>query len=95
MKNVLGVVVLALLLVVLGVQIYFSLVGERQLVREYRTLQAKLLETQGENEKLNAELEYLKNPENLEKELRARFNYRREGEKMIIIVPPKDSSTEP
>jgi len=41
-----------------------------------------------ENEKLQANIEYFSNPYNLEKELRARFNVRLPGEKLIIVVPP-------
>lgn len=40
-----------------------------------------------ENEQLQADIEYFQRPENLEKELKSRFNYVRPGEKMMIIVP--------
>lgn len=40
-----------------------------------------------ENQKLVADLEYFKRPENLAKELKSRFNYVSPGEKMLIIVP--------
>ena len=33
-------------------------------------------------------------PDNLEKELRARFNYKAIGEKMIIIVPENSSTSQ-
>ncbi|MEK7114983.1 MAG: septum formation initiator family protein [Patescibacteria group bacterium] len=41
-----------------------------------------------ENQKLVADLEYFKRPENLAKELKSRFNYVSPGEKLLII-PPK------
>lgn len=40
-----------------------------------------------ENRNLQVRLEYLKIPENLIKEAKARFNYRAPGEKLIILVP--------
>ena len=30
---------------------------------------------------------------NLVKELRSRFNYKKPGEKLIIVVPPKEATT--
>ncbi len=39
------------------------------------------------SDKLNDKIEYFKDPRNLEKELRARFNVRLPGEELIIIVP--------
>ena len=95
MRVFLGASVLILLVVILGVQIYLSSGVERKLSEEYKVLQAKLLKVTEDNQKLQAELEYLSDPNNLEKELRARFNYRGEGEKMFIIVPPSGSSTNP
>ncbi len=43
-----------------------------------------------ENGKFQADLEYFASPENLEKELRSKFNYKKPGEKIIIVVPPKN-----
>ena len=43
-----------------------------------------------ENSDLGADLEYLANPDNLTKELRGRLNYKIPGEKLIILVPPKE-----
>ena len=42
-----------------------------------------------DNDKLEEDIEYFKDPRNLEKEARARFNYRAPNEKMIMIVPPQ------
>ena len=51
------------------------------------TTQQKLALILEENKKLQADIEYYKNPENLVKELKARFDYKREGEKLLIVVP--------
>ncbi|MFH1759151.1 MAG: septum formation initiator family protein [Patescibacteria group bacterium] len=40
-----------------------------------------------ENGQLMADVEYFRDQENLEKELRAKFNYALPGEEMVIIVP--------
>ncbi|NCO15467.1 hypothetical protein GW816_00990 [Candidatus Wolfebacteria bacterium] len=40
-----------------------------------------------ENADLQSDIEYFSHPENLEKELKSRFNYKKPGEKMMIIVP--------
>ena len=95
MSRIVVIGVFLILCTVLGAQIYVSLLKERSLQKNHDVLQAKLQEVTADYEKLRREFEYLERPENLEKELKARFNYRREGEKMIIVVPPKASSSEP
>lgn len=47
----------------------------------------KLQPLSEENKRLAQELDYLKNPDNLEKELRSQFNYAKPGEKLIIVAP--------
>lgn len=44
----------------------------------------------GENSDIKNRIEYFSDPRNLEKELRARFNYRFPYEKLIIVVPALD-----
>jgi len=39
---------------------------------------------------LDEKIEYFSEPRNLEKELRARFNYRLPFEKLIIVIPEND-----
>ena len=52
-------------------------------------IEKKLNSLSGENGRFQADLKYFAFPENLEKELRSRFNYKKPGEKLIIVVPPK------
>ena len=47
-----------------------------------------------DNKKLEADIGYFSDPHNLEKELRARFNVRLPGEKLIIVVPPREGAGE-
>ena len=81
------------LTILLGLQIYSSLVHGNKLVQEIRDIEHKLQEAQVDHMHLRSELEYYSLPANFEKELRARFNYRKEGEKLIIVVPRSSSST--
>ena len=58
--------------------------GLEKTVAELKTKENDLTK---ENKNLEARLEYLKIPENLIKEAKARFNYRAPGEKLIILFP--------
>ncbi|HZX00941.1 MAG TPA: hypothetical protein VFE87_00890 [Candidatus Paceibacterota bacterium] len=44
-----------------------------------------------DNSNLKSQIEYFADPRNLEKELRARFNVRLPGEKLIIVIPAQDN----
>lgn len=44
-----------------------------------------------ENAKLEEEIKYLKDPENLAREAKAQLNYAKPGEKLIIVVPKKNN----
>jgi cell division protein FtsB len=79
---ILGAVVLAVI-----TQIYFILKERSELKTELEKLAASLDALNEENGFLMSEINYFSNPENLEKELRSKFNYRDAGEKMMIIVP--------
>lgn len=69
--------------------------------KEYRVLKAEMLETQEhlnlvqkENQQNEEDIRYFSVPENLEKNLREKFNYKRPEEKMIIVVPRDQQSAE-
>ncbi len=85
--KIIGLIFLCILLVVVGAQVYMYWGRERLAASELETLRAELAKARLEEEKLKADLEYYQNPDNLEKELRARFNYRGKDEKLIVIVP--------
>lgn len=61
----------------------------RSLDRELSGVAEKKSDFEKENELLRGDIEYFSNSANLEKELRSRFNYKKLGEKMIIIISPK------
>ena len=88
-----AIVVLSLFLIVLGAQV-FSFVGQEwSLGGQLADVQANLTKAQVQETSLQEEVRYLSNPANLEKELRARFNYKKPGETMVIIVPSATSTT--
>jgi cell division protein FtsB len=90
------IVIIAALLLFVGLVIYE--VAEFSHMRvalqsEFQATETKLEAAKNENAELSQELEYYSRPENLEKELRARFNYKKPGESMIIVVPTGPTST--
>lgn len=87
-----AIVVLSLLLIFVFVQV-FSFVGQQgKLGSELADVQANLTKAQTEETSLQQENQYLSNPINLEKEIRERFNYKKPGETMVIIVPSASST---
>lgn len=90
--KVAAVVVLSFFLVIIGWQVLSFIREESRLGSQLADVQANLAKAKVQEASLQEENQYLSNPLNLEKELRARFNYKKPGEQMIIIVPPASSS---
>ena len=90
--KVAGIIFLCVVLVLVGIRTYSFFAQERQLSRDLADIQARLTKAQYDETNLQSEVQYLANPLNLEKELRARFNYKKPGETMIIIVPAQTST---
>ncbi len=88
------VIFLAIALVVLGKEILFFVKKSAESGKRYQVLRAEMIQAQTSYDKVKADLEYYLNPRNLEKELRARFNYRSLGEKMLIIIPQPSSTNQ-
>jgi len=89
-------------MLLMGVSIVLVLVayGSFRVWHKSNAAQNILLEATGELEtlriekaKLMGDLQYLLVPENLEKELKARFHFKRPGEKLIILVPEERRAT--
>lgn len=91
MKALLAVV-LCVVLVLLGMRIFSFIKEQRQLSATLLDTQARLQKAKTDEANLSAQLQYLQNPENLQKELRAQFNYKKPGETMLIIVPQPTST---
>ncbi len=80
-----GLVTLSLLAI--SVQLYHLYVQNRGLASDVAGLRAESKSMLDENRKLQADLEYFSNPDNYEKAVREQGNYKKPGEKLIIIVP--------
>ena len=79
-------IILSLAFIFIVTQIVSSIQEERSLAATFSGIEIKLQQAKTDEQNLAAEVNYLANPVNLEKELRARFNYAKPGETMMIIV---------
>ena len=68
-------------------QIYVYHGKAKEAQAAYNSEASRLVEAQADHENLKKEYSYYLNPVNLEKELKARFNYHEAGEKTLILVP--------
>lgn len=81
------IVFLVLVIAAVAAQFFIFFKQARELEKNLAAKEDKIRLLEKENEEIKLRIEYFSHPENLEKELRARFNYRRPDEKMIIITP--------
>ena len=82
--------IIAILLVILGflwVEIYLITKEAGTLKKENEQFSQKITGLREENKKTEEDASYYSIPQNLEKLLRERFNYKKPGEKMMIIIP--------
>lgn len=83
-------IIIAAIVILLGLGLYKLWVQNQELGAEVEDLNATLTEVKEENRELEYEIDYFKNPENLLKEVKSQFNYREQGEEMIIVVPSEN-----
>jgi Tfp pilus assembly protein PilX len=83
---------LFVILIFIGIRAYDFFSQERALSQNLSDIQTKLTAAQSQEADLQAETQYLSNPANLQKELRANFNYKKPGETMLIIIPAPTST---
>ncbi|OIO64916.1 hypothetical protein COW77_00050 [Candidatus Wolfebacteria bacterium CG18_big_fil_WC_8_21_14_2_50_39_7] len=81
------VIILSIILSAILAQSYFFIKERNRLKTDSDNLNSRLQALLKENADLQSDIEYFSHPENLEKELKSRFNYKKPGEKMMIIVP--------
>ena len=77
----------------LGAELVSLWKQKNSLEAQYNEVKTKFDTTQNERDQLKADLLYLSDPVNLDKELRDRLHYQAPGEKVIILVPRESSST--
>ncbi len=86
-KQITTLVVIGIFIVGIGSRVY-GLVKERGVARdELHTVQQKASVIDSDRARINSQTDFIADPDNLEKELRSRFNYHKPGEREIIIVP--------
>ena len=93
MQKVVTYAISLIIIVYLGVQTYNIQKQRIELGNEFGEVRAEEQELIQDQERLGEQVEYFSDPHNLEKELRARFNYRLPNEKLIIVVPEKEDAT--
>jgi len=93
MKNVINIL-LFITITFLGWQFLNLCIKNVSLERSSDTLNAEITSITAENKNLSSDIEYFSDPENLEKELKSKTNYRDPGEKLIIIIPPATSTAD-
>lgn len=76
----------------LAAELYSFSARQHSLKSDFQEAKTRLEKLKTDQASLEAELEYLSNPLNLSKEMRSRFNLKKPGENMIIIVPQTTSS---
>lgn len=81
---------LVLIIVSLLWELYHLYLLNQSLGEDLTILEKRVAAFTDESAVLQADLTYFAEPENLLKELRARFNYKKPGEKLIIIVSPEN-----
>ncbi len=86
MKWVRTIVFIAILGVV-GIGLYRLQEENHELKVNIADMTATLTQVNKENDALQSRIEYFRIPENLVKELKSQFNYKEEGEQLLIIVP--------
>lgn len=79
--------ILAIIIVAASVQALKLFGKERDMSKQLQTSKEKMEMLSRENEELQAQIDYVSHKENLEKELRAKFNYKKPDEKVMIITP--------
>ena len=89
MKSLTGII-LIIIFIAAAVQLSHLYLQNQNLKKDLSEIGNNLAALFKENSDLGADLEYLANPDNLTKELRGRLNYKIPGEKLIILVPPKE-----
>lgn len=86
MKRV-AIIVLAIMLTLLGVQVYSLNSKRASLKGGLSKINGQIEMLEQENENLKSDLAYFSDTQNLIKELKSKFNYKRPGEKLIIVAP--------
>ncbi len=89
----LAIGVLSLAVVFLIVQVINFSFRVSALSKDDQMVQERLDKASATRDQLQAQLMGYDQSENVEQKAREQFNYRRPDEKMLIIIPPRESAT--
>ncbi|MHB9019595.1 MAG: septum formation initiator family protein [Minisyncoccota bacterium] len=92
MKNIINILLITVI-VFLGWQFFNLYIKNISLERSSSELVATIASIKTENRDLDSDINYFSNPENQEKELKSKTNYKKSDEKMIIIIPPATATS--
>ncbi len=92
MRIFLAVILGLFLLFILG-QIWTFSVKNREVQAQLSEMGGQLEKAKADQRSIREDFKYYSNPVNMEKELRARFNFTLPGEKTIILVPKAATNT--
>lgn len=82
------------ILLTLVIGIFQKLYYRYEIKGEIDKLNAEIADLNKQKDGLNQLVDYYKNESNLEKEARVRLNLKKEGEKVVIILPQATSTSE-
>ncbi|RJQ29274.1 hypothetical protein C4565_02220 [Candidatus Parcubacteria bacterium] len=91
--NIWKFLILIILVIFLGWGIFKLEYEKKGMTQEYLKVKEITDKLFAENQKTKEQIDYYQNPENLLKASREQFNFKNEGEQMIIIVPKVASTT--
>lgn len=86
--------ILTLFLILILAQIYAFWEKRDEERMQFEAAEAALQKAREDQGRLTRDFDYYLHPENLEKELRARFNYKAPDEKTIILVPQSTTTNQ-
>lgn len=87
MGKYITIVILAISIIFVSIQTFVLFRREHDTGKQLETSTERIKSLSKENEDLQAQLDYFSREENLEKELRSKFNYKKPDEKVMIVTP--------
>lgn len=87
MLRIVIVCIIIIFILVVGWQLFVLFRKGNDLNSELTDVNGKISFFDKENENIQADVSFLSKAENLEKEIRSKFNYKAIGEKMMILLP--------
>jgi len=81
------IVILVILVGLVGTNTFVMFKQSRQLNSDLAQASVRLEDLAQKNKSFESDISFYSDPQNLETELRSKFNYRKPSEKMIVIVP--------